>query len=213
METEELFEQVNLQTLEDWKYLLLISKFGIDEIETKLEIINDEYIFLHDYNPIEHISTRIKTPENIVKKLTRMGVEPTAENAHRYLSDIGGVRVTCSLIEDIYTLSKLLQNQSDLKVLKSKDYVKNPKPNGSRSYHMILEVPVFLTDKVLPVKVEVQIRTIAMDLWASLEHKIYYKSDLQIPLSLKARLKHAADEMASIDQELCEIKSEIKKYV
>lgn len=196
----------------DWTRLLLLSKFGIDEVETKLNIINEEYHFLHSYNPIEHITSRNKEPQNIIEKLKRMGLEPTLENARLHLNDIGGIRVICSLIEDVYTIARLLARQNDIKVLKIKDYIKNPKPNGYRSYHMIVEVPVFLTDRISPVRIEVQIRTVAMDLWAGLEHKIYYKSGLEIPQELKDQIKEAADDMALIDQRLCKIKAEISEY-
>ena len=196
----------------DWTRLLLLSKFGIDEVETKLNIINEEYHFLHSYNPIEHITSRNKEPQNIIEKLKRMGLEPTLENARLHLNDIGGIRVICSLIEDVYTIARLLARQNDIKVLKIKDYIKNPKPNGYRSYHMIVEVPVFLTDRISPVRIEVQIRTVAMDLWAGLEHKIYYKSGLEIPQELKDQIKEAADDMALIDQRLCKIKAEMSEY-
>lgn len=206
-------EPVDLTSQKEWTRLLLMSKFGIDEVQTKLNIINEEYHFLHDYNPIEHITSRNKNPRNIMVKLRRMNLEPTLENARQYLNDIGGIRVICSLIEDVYTIAEQLKRQNDITVLTIKDYIKNPKPNGYRSYHMIIEVPVFLTDRVTPVKIEVQIRTVAMDLWASLEHKIYYKSGIQIPQSLQDEIKQTADDMAAIDQRLCKIKSEIVKYV
>lgn len=206
-------EPVDLTSQKEWTRLLLMSKFGIDEVQTKLNIINEEYHFLHDYNPIEHITSRNKSPRNIMEKLRRMSLEPTLENARQYLNDIGGIRVICSLIEDVYTIAEQLKRQNDITVLTIKDYIKNPKPNGYRSYHMIIEVPVFLTDRVTPVKIEVQIRTVAMDLWASLEHKIYYKSGIQIPQSLQDEIKQTADDMAAIDQRLCKIKSEIVKYV
>lgn len=196
----------------EWACLLLMSKFGIDEISTKLNIINDEYRFLHDYNPIEHITSRTKSLPNIIEKLHRLELKPTPENARQRLNDIGGIRVICSVIEDVYTIAEQLGQQNDLTVLTVKDYIKHPKPNGYRSYHMIVEVPVFLTDRVAPVKIEIQIRTVAMDLWAGLEHKIYYKSGIQIPPSLQAKIKQAADDMAEIDQNLCSMKAEIAKY-
>ena len=205
-------EATHFDTQKKWTRLLLMSKFGIDEVETKLNIINDEYHFLHDYNPIEHITSRNKSPRNIMEKLQRMGLEPTLENAKLHLNDIGGIRVICSLIEDVYTIAEQLKRQNDITVLQMKDYIKNPKPNGYRSYHMIIEVPVFLTDRVEPVKIEVQIRTVAMDLWASLEHKIYYKSGIKIPQALQEEIKQTADDMAVIDQRLCRIKAEISKY-
>lgn len=205
-------EAMSFAAQNDWTRLLLLSKFGIDEVETKLNIINEEYHFLHSYNPIEHITSRSKEPQNIIQKLKRMGLEPSLENARKYLNDIGGIRVICSLIEDVYTIARLLARQNDIKVLKIKDYIKNPKPNGYRSYHMIVEVPVYLTDRISPVRIEVQIRTVAMDLWAGLEHKIYYKSGLEIPQELKNKIKEAADDMALIDQRLCRIKAEISQY-
>ncbi len=205
-------EPLTYETQKEWTRLLLMSKFGIDEVETKLNIINEEFHFLHSYNPIEHITSRSKDPQNIIQKLKRMGMEPTLENARMYLNDIGGVRVICSLIEDVYSIARLLARQNDIKVLKIKDYIKNPKPNGYRSYHMIVEVPVYLTDRISPVRIEVQIRTVAMDLWAGLEHKIYYKSGLEIPQELKDEIKQAADDMAAIDQRLCKIKAQISEY-
>ena len=205
-------EPLTYETQKEWTRLLLMSKFGIDEVETKLNIINEEFHFLHSYNPIEHITSRSKDPQNIIQKLKRMGMEPTLENARMYLNDIGGVRVICSLIEDVYSIARLLARQNDIKVLKIKDYINNPKPNGYRSYHMIVEVPVYLTDRISPVRIEVQIRTVAMDLWAGLEHKIYYKSGLEIPQELKDEIKQAADDMAAIDQRLCKIKAQISEY-
>ena len=205
-------ETIDLESQKEWTRLLLMSKFGIDEVETKLNIINDEYHFLHDYNPIEHITSRNKSPRNIMEKLRRMGLEPTLKNARLHLNDIGGIRVICSLIEDVYTIADQLKHQNDITVLTIKDYIKNPKPNGYRSYHMIIEVPVFLTDRVTPVKIEVQIRTVAMDLWAGLEHKIYYKSGIRIPQTLQDEIKQTADDMAAIDQRLCRMKAEISKY-
>ena len=214
--TSEQQVEAALKSYEDvdsWKTIIFLYNAALKEVGTKLEILNDEFQHVHQYNPIEHIKTRIKTPESIVKKLRRYGHETSIENMVRYINDIAGVRLICSFTSDIYRLAEMIGNQSDLKVLSIKDYIKNPKESGYKSYHMLVSVPIFLSDSVVDTKVEIQIRTIAMDFWASLEHKIYYKTDLQIPLSLKARLKHAADEMASIDQELCEIKSEIKKYV
>lgn len=205
-------QPISEEMQKEWTRLLLMSKFGIDEVETKLNIINDEYRFLHDYNPIEHITSRNKSPKNIMEKLRRMGLEPTLENAKLYLNDIGGIRVICSLIEDVYTIAEQLKQQNDITVLQEKDYIKNPKPNGYRSYHMIIEIPIFLTDRTEPVRIEIQIRTVAMDLWAGLEHKIYYKSGIQIPQELQQDLKQAADDMALIDQKLCKIKAEITKY-
>ena len=197
---------------DQWKHLLLISKFGVNEVETKLKILNEEYQFLHDYNPIERINSRIKAPKEIMNKLRRMGLEPNSENAYQHLHDIGGIRVTCSFAKDVYTIASLLQQQTDLKVIEIKDYIQEPKPNGYRSLHVLVEVPVFMSDSIRPVVVEVQFRSVSMDLWASIEHKIYYKAAVNIPQELNQRLKHCADQLDALDQEMYEIKEEIKKY-
>lgn len=201
------------QQYDEWKHLFLLSKFGIDEIETKLNILNEEYQFLHDYNPIEHIETRVKSPQQIINKLQRRGLPVTVENAYKYVNDIGGVRVICSFAEDVYTVARLLEQQSDVKVRKVKDYLADPKPNGYRSLHMLVEIPIFLSNQTRNVIVEVQFRSISMDLWASIEHKIYYKSAINIPQSLSARLTKVADKLDEIDREMYNIKEEIKKYM
>lgn len=201
------------QESDAWTHLLLRARFGVNEIETKLNILNEEYQFFHSYNPIEHITTRIKAPREIVRKLQRQGHEPTLENAEKYVHDIGGVRIICSFTKDVYTIAQLLQNQSDIKVKQIKDYIKNPKPNGYRSYHMLVEIPVFLSDHVQPVTVEVQLRTTGMDLWASIEHKIYYKSDAAVPDSVLDRLKQCAQVLSILDSEMTSIKADIEKHV
>lgn len=197
---------------EKWKHLLLIHQFGVNEIETKLGILNDEYEFLHDYNPIDRISSRIKDPREIVNKLLRMGLEPNASNAYKHLRDIGGVRVTCSFSKDVYSIASLLRHQADIKVIDVKDYIKNPKANGYRSLHMIVETPIYLSSTVMPVVVEVQFRSVSMDLWAGIEHKIYYKSAVNIPESLSRRLGACADKLDELDKELYQIKQEIDQY-
>ncbi len=198
---------------DNWKHLFLLNKFGIDEIETKLNILNEEYRFLHDYNPIENILTRIKSPKQIIAKLKRHNLDITVENAYKNIFDIGGVRVICSFANDVYTVARLLEQQNDIKVKQVKDYLAAPKPNGYRSLHMLVEVPVFLSNKTVPVTIEVQFRSISMDLWASIEHKIYYKSDIDIPPQLSNRLTRVADKLDEIDHEMFSIKEEIKKYL
>ena len=154
---------------------------ALKEVATKLEILNDEFQHVHKYNPIEHIKTRIKSPESIVKKLKRYGFETSVENMVKEINDIAGVRLICSFTSDIYRLAEMIGNQSDLKVISIKDYIKKPKESGYKSFHMIVSVPVYLSDSVVETKVEIQIRTIAMDFWASLEHKIYYKLEGHAP--------------------------------
>ena len=151
------------EDVDSWKTVIFLYNAALKEVGTKLEILNDEFQHVHQYNPIEHIKTRIKTPESIVKKLKRYGYETSIENMVRYINDIAGVRLICSFTSDIYRLAEMIGNQSDLKVLSIKDYIKNPKESGYKSYHMLVSVPIFLSDSVVDTKVEIQIRTIAMD--------------------------------------------------
>ena len=149
--------------VDSWKTVMFLYNSALKEVGTKLEILNDEFQHVHRYNPIEHIKTRIKSAESIVKKLKRYGYETSIENMVRYVNDIAGVRLICSFTSDIYRLAEMIGNQSDLKVLSIKDYIKNPKESGYKSYHMLVSVPIFLSDSVVDTKVEIQIRTIAMD--------------------------------------------------
>lgn len=158
----ELIDVDEVRELNEWRYLFVVHKFGLDEIVTKLNILNEEYDFLHDYNPIEHIETRIKNPKKTIEKLIRQGYPVSAQSARENLHDIGGIRVVCSFVEDIYEIYDKLASQSDLEIKQVKDYIKNPKDNGYRSLHLLVNVPVFLTDKTENVTIEVQIRTIAM---------------------------------------------------
>lgn len=174
-------------------------KFGMDEIITKLTILREEFNQAHDYNPIEHISSRLKSLESVVAKMERKGVPPSFEAIGETITDIAGVRVTCSFVSDAYRIFELLTAQPDIRVLHVKDYIASPKPNGYQSLHAIVEVPVFLSTGAHPVAVEVQIRTIAMDFWASLEHKIYYKYDRQVPQELLDGLTDAARTAAELD--------------
>ena len=149
----------NYEDVDSWKTIMFLYNSALKEVGTKLEILNDEFQHVHKYNPIEHIKTRIKTPESIVKKLRRYGYEISIENMVKYINDIAGVRLICSFTSDIYRLAEMIGNQSDLKVLSIKDYIKNPKPNGYKSYHMVVTVPVYLTDGPVETKVEIQIRS------------------------------------------------------
>ncbi|MDL4839265.1 GTP pyrophosphokinase [Aquibacillus rhizosphaerae] len=195
----------------EWKNGLLIYKFALDEINTKLNILNEEFQFIHNHNPIEHIKSRIKDPESIIRKLKRKGLPVTLENARANLNDIAGIRVTCSFVRDIYKIYEMITTQDDIKTIKVKDYIKNAKENGYRSLHIILEVPVFLADRTEYVPVEIQVRTIAMDTWASLEHKIFYKFDQDIPEILKQELKLAADTVTALDDKMEYINTEVDK--
>ena len=203
-----------IKTYEDvdsWKTIMFLYNAALKEVETKLEILNDEFQHVHQYNPIEHIKTRIKTPESIVKKLRRYGYETSVENMIKYINDIAGVRLICSFTSDIYRLASMIGNQSDLRVISIKDYIKNPKESGYKSFHMLLAVPVFLSDKVVEAKVEVQIRTIAMDFWASLEHKIYYKFKGHAPEYISEDLKICADMVSELDEKMLSLNDAIQK--
>ncbi len=169
------------------------------EIETKLENLNDEFKYTMDRNPIHQIKTRVKTPDSIVEKLSRKGYEISVESARKNLNDIAGVRVICSYINDIYMIADLLTSQDDIQLLKTTDYIENPKPNGYRSLHLIVTVLVFLSKKKERVKAEIQIRTIAMDFWASLEHELAYKIRNASHHEISAELKSCADVIASTD--------------
>ncbi|MGR0221697.1 GTP pyrophosphokinase [Agromyces sp. ZXT2-6] len=178
---------------------MLRYKFGMDEVITKLSILREEFNQAHAYNPIEHISSRLKSLDSVVAKMRRKGVEPTFDAIRETITDIAGVRVTCSFVSDAHRLAELLTAQADVRVIQVKDYIARPKENGYQSLHLIVEVPVFLSTGEHPVAVEVQIRTIAMDFWASLEHKIYYKYDRRVPDELLEQLTDAARTAAELD--------------
>ena len=197
---------------EEWSKAILLYDAALKEINTKLEILNNEFKLTHQYNPIEHITSRIKSPESIAKKIRRDGHELTLHNIVKYINDVAGIRIICSFTSDIYRIAAAITNQSDIKVLKIKDYIKDPKPNGYMSYHMIVSIPVFLSETMVDTKVEIQIRTIAMDFWASLEHKIYYKFEGNAPESIRKDLKECADLVAFLDRKMLLINEDIKKF-
>lgn len=198
--------------IEEWKRMQLIYQSALKEIGTKLEILNSEFQLAHCYNPIEHITSRIKSPESIAKKLRHQGRPVTVENIVRYINDVAGVRIICSFTSDIYRIAELIRRQSDVTVLKIKDYLNNPKENGYSSYHMIVSVPIFLAETTVDTKVEIQIRTIAMDFWASLEHKMYYKFEGNAPENIRRELKECADLVSFLDRKMLAINEEIQKY-
>ena len=200
----------NYEDVDSWKTIMFLYTSALKEVGTKLEILNDEFQHVHQYNPIEHIKTRVKTAESIVKKLRRYGYESSIENMVKYVNDIAGVRVICSFTSDIYRLAEMIGNQSDLKVLSIKDYIKNPKESGYKSYHMLVSVPIFLSDSVVDTKVEIQIRTIAMDFWASLDHQLKYKKDLRDDSEISQELKQCADVIAQTDAKMLAIRQKIE---
>ena len=192
------------------KRFMLIYKFALAELETKIEILREEFQMIHDYNPIEHTISRIKSPESILKKVNRKSNDISLPIIREKVKDIAGIRITCSFISDIYRVVEMLCNQDDIKVVEVKDYIKKPKENGYQSLHLIVEIPVFMSDRKEFVPVEIQIRTIAMDFWASLEHKIFYKYDQFVPEHLLQELKEAADSAAALDQKMERLHNEVK---
>lgn len=195
--------------VDSWKEAMLDYNSALKQIETKLSILNDEFQHIHRYNPIEHIKARIKTPESIVKKLKRYGLEFTLDNMEAAVNDIAGVRITCSFTSDIFRLADMIRDQKDIKVLSTKDYITTPKPSGYRSYHMIVSVPVYFSDRIKEVKVEIQIRTVAMDFWASLEHKIHYKFEGNAPQHIKDELVECSRMIADLDAKMLSLNEEI----
>ena len=201
-------EKLN-EGIDSWNTVMLLYHSALKEVGTKLEILNDEFQHVHQYNPIEYIKSRIKTPESIVKKLRRNGYESTIDNMVNYVNDIAGIRIVCSFTSDIYRMADMIGKQNDLTVVWVKDYFKNPKDSGYKSYHMLVTVPIFLSDRVVDTKVEIQIRTIAMDFWASLEHKIYYKFEGNAPDYISEDLKECADIVSMLDPKMLSLNKAI----
>lgn len=195
--------------IDQWTSLMFLYSSALKEINVKIEILNNEFVHIYNYNPIEHIKSRLKTPDSIVKKLKRYHYDVTMENMTERLSDIAGIRVICSFIPDIYQIADMISRQGDVTVLYVKDYIKNPKPNGYKSYHMVVTIPIYLSDGPVETKVEIQIRTVAMDFWASLEHKIYYKFEGNAPAYLQQELKACADVVDMLDGKMYSLNESI----
>ena len=194
--------------------LMMMYRCAIREIQTKLEVLDDEFSVENNRNPISFIKTRIKQPNSIYDKLQKMGYEFTTENIQTYLNDVAGVRIVCAFIDDIYMISDLITQQDDIKVIEIKDYIKNPKSNGYRSYHMIVEIPVFFAKGKTPMRVELQIRTNGMDFWATLEHQLRYKKGIEeMPGydEISEELLHSARAIIEADNEMQRIKETIPK--
>lgn len=196
----------------EFQELMMMYSCAIREMRTKLEVLNDELSIHHKRNPIEFITSRVKKPLSIVEKLHRYGVPVSVESVEQNLNDVAGVRVICSFIDDIYTVADMLLRQDDITLIKEKDYIKNPKDNGYRSLHLIVEIPVFFSNQKKNIRVEVQIRTIAMDFWASVDHQLKYKQDiddLENADELSLELKDCADIIAQTDRRMQAIKDRI----
>jgi putative GTP pyrophosphokinase len=184
---------------------LVLFKCALSNMATRVDTLLEEFTFLQNYNPIEHVKTRLKTPERIAEKLHRRGLELTAKNAREQLTDIAGIRCICSYARDIAALANVLIRQPDTKILKERDYVSAPKQSGYRSYHLVIEVPIYLTDTIERLPVEVQIRTQAMDFWASLEHKVRYKFQDEMPEPITRSLWECAEKIADLDNQMFQI--------
>ena len=191
------------------RLLLLEYEFGLREVQTKIAILRDEFLHMHDYNPIEHVASRVKSPESIKRKVERRQLEPTLDSVREHVTDVAGVRVTCSFVEDVYRIFELFTAQDDITTCRVSDYIAKPKANGYKSLHAIVEVPVFLSSGPMRVPVEIQLRTVAMDFWARLEHKIYYKYDGEVPVALLAELKEAADTASELDARMEHLHGEL----
>lgn len=187
--------------VKELKTISLKYRCALREIETKFAILNDEYKSIHSHNPIEHMKSRIKTPESILEKLQRKGLPVSAEGAGE-LTDIAGIRVVCSFLSDVYEIADSITSQKDLTVLRRSDYIKDPKPHGYRSLHLIVSVPVFFSSKVENVPVEIQLRTVSMDTWASLEHKLRYKYNGEMPDDISNMLLNCAEITSSLDDKM-----------
>ena len=202
---------VDRDGVDSWNQVTLIYNSALKQIMTKLDILNDEFQHVHRYNPIEHIKSRIKTPESIVKKLKKHGYESTIDNMVDYINDIAGIRVICSFTSDIYRIAEMISNQSDIRVISVKDYIVNPKQSGYKSYHMLVTLPVYLSDCVKNAKVEIQIRTVAMDFWASLEHKIHYKFEGNAPEHIREQLVECSRIVSDLDDRMRSLNEEIQQ--
>ena len=189
--------------------LMMMYRCAIKEVRTKLEVLNEDLTARYNRNPIEHINSRIKEPVSIAKKLQKLGVEVCSESIPGNLNDVAGIRVICSFIDDIYTIAGMLIRQDDITLIKMKDYIENPKANGYRSLHLILEVPVFFADVTKMMRVEVQIRTIAMDFWASLDHHLRYKKDVKDAKLIEEELRRCADVISQTDEDMLRIRKRI----
>ena len=197
--------------VDQWRSVMFLYDSALKKLNTKIEILNNEFVNRYDHNPIEHIKSRLKTADSIVKKLKKDGCEVTIDNMMNHLSDIAGIRIICSFTSDIYQIAEMIAAQGDVTVIHVKDYIKNPKESGYKSYHMLVSVPIFLSDSVVDTKVEIQIRTIAMDFWASLEHKIYYKFVGDAPEYISRDLRECAEMVSTLDEKMLSLNEAIKE--
>lgn len=197
---------------QQYREMMQLYSAAVREVRTKVEILDEEFRTRYAHNPIHHIDSRLKSPQSMMKKLARKGLPQTLEAAEANLNDIAGVRIVCNYLDDIYRIADLLQRQRDVEFVHRRDYIENPKESGYRSLHLVIRIPVFLSSHTELVPVEVQIRTIAMDFWASLEHQLRYKSNHETTQQLRRRLQHCAEASAALDREMQDIYREINGY-
>ena len=191
--------------------VMFVYQSALIQMRSRIDVLNNELSQVYSYNPIEYVKTRLKTPESIMQKLRKQGHSFNVNDLIEYIHDIAGIRITCSFFSEVYFLSDMIAKQDNLEVLSIKDYIKNPKESGYMSYHMLLSIPVALADAVLPAKVELQIRTMAMDFWASLEHKIYYKYEGNAPDYFERELQECASIISRLDTKMMSLNEAMKK--
>lgn len=211
--SETLMPIGNMTFGQQYRELMQLYDAAVREVRTKVEILDAEFRVRYARNPIHHIDTRLKSPASIAEKLRRKGLPQTLESIEENLTDIAGVRIVCNYLEDIYHIADLLTRQHDVELVRRRDYIRAPKESGYRSLHLVIRIPVYLSSHTELVPVEVQIRTIAMDFWASLEHQLRYKSDQETTLKLRRRLQHCAEASAALDREMQSIYREIHGQV
>ena len=209
---EKLIDLIKQEDADGWETLMFLYNAALKEINTKIDILNDEFQHIYHYTPIEHIKSRIKTPASIVNKLKKNGYETSVENMVKYVNDIAGIRIICSFTSDIYLIADMITKQSDLKVVSVKDYITHPKVSGYQSYHILVTVPIHLTQGIVDTIVEIQIRTIAQDFWASLEHKIYYKFEGNAPDYIRRELQECANIVSNLDQRMLSLNEKIQEF-
>ena len=207
------FARQLLETAVEYKELRMMYACAIKEVQTKFEVLETEFKVRYQRNPISSIQTRLKSSSSIIEKMIRKGVPFSMENLEQQIQDLAGIRVICSYVDDIYALANALTSQDDITLLEEKDYIRNPKPNGYRSLHLIVSVPVFFSQQKRQIKVEVQIRTIAMDFWASLEHQMKYKREIPDQQHIVAQLKSCAEDIARVDMEMMNIRRRLEESV
>ncbi len=206
---------IEMKDIKHWKTelvrFMMAYKFAVEEVSTKISILQQEFQHIHDYNPIEHVKSRVKSPESIFKKVQKKKLPLNLPVIQENIRDIAGIRINCSFVSDIYRVADMLTEQKDITLIEKKDYIQNPKPNGYKSLHLIVQIPIFMSDRVENVYAEIQIRTIAMDFWASLEHKIYYKYNKSIPKALRDDLRDAAVSANELDERMERIHKEVNQ--